>query len=117
MITTLSITIFLLGYIAISQEHLLKVSKTSVSLVIAVVLWLLAVFGRGEDIGLALTESAGEIFGLVIFLLSAMTLVEILTHYGLFDLVYARLLKLQLGDKAQFFIITFLTFVSSSFLD
>jgi len=117
MITILSVTIFLLGYIAISQEHILKISKTSISLILAIVLWLLVVFGRLENVGLALAESAGEIFSLVIFLLSAMTLVEILTHYGLFDFIYTKLLKLKLGDKAQFFIITFLAFVFSAFLD
>jgi len=117
MITILSVAIFLLGYIAISQEHLLKVSKTSISLILAVILWLLVVFGKLDNIGLALAESAGEIFSLVIFLLSAMTLVEILTHYGLFDFIYTKLLKLKLGDKAQFFIITFLAFMFSAFLD
>ena len=117
MITILSVAIFLLGYIAISQEHLLKVSKTSITLILAVILWLLVVFGKLDNIGLALAESAGEIFSLVIFLLSAMTLVEILTHYGLFDFIYTKLLKLKLGDKAQFFIITFLAFMFSAFLD
>ena len=117
MITILSVTIFLLGYIAISQEHILKVSKTSISLLIAVVLWLLVVLGKTGPVGHALAESAGEIFSLVIFLLSAMTLVEILTHYGLFDYLYAKLLKLKLDDKAQFFIITFLAFIFSAFLD
>ncbi|EKD85684.1 MAG: hypothetical protein ACD_37C00657G0004, partial [uncultured bacterium] len=117
MITILSVAVFLLGYVAISQEHFLKVSKTSISLLLAVILWSLVVAGRVNNIGLALTESAGEIFSLVIFLLSAMTLVEILTHYGLFDYLYAKLLKLKLDDKAQFFIITFLTFIFSALLD
>jgi len=117
MITILSIAIFLLGYIAISQEHILKVSKTSISLLLAVVLWLLVVLGQHGQVALALVESAGEIFSLIIFLLSAMTLVEILTHYGLFDYIYIKLLKLKLGDKSQFFIIALLAFVSSAFLD
>lgn len=117
MIIILSVTIFLLGYIAISQEQLLKINKTSISLVIAVVLWLLVAISGINNVGLALTESAGEIFELVIFLLSAMTLVEILTHYGLFDFIYAKLLKLKLGDKAQFFIISLLAFIFSAFLN
>lgn len=117
MIIILSATIFLLGYIAISQEHFLKVSKTSISLVLAVILWSLLVFGQSGDVGPALLESAGEIFELVIFLLSAMTLVEILTHYGLFDYIYTKLLKFKLGDKAQFFALTLLVFISSSFID
>lgn len=117
MIKILSVAIFLVGYFAISQEHFLKISKTSISLIIAVIMWLLvAIYGFG-DIGPALSESAGEIFGLVIFLLSAMTLVEILTHYGLFDYIYTKLVGLHLEDKAQFFIVTFLAFIFSSFLD
>lgn len=117
MIPFLSVTIFLLGYVAISQEHVIKVSKTSISLILAVLLWLLVAVGGTTGIGPALSESGGEIFGLVIFLLSAMTLVEILTHYGLFNFVYQKLAELNLDDKAQFIIITFLAFVFSAFLD
>ena len=117
MVKIFSIIIFLSGYLAISQEHLLKVSKTSISLILAVVLWLLVIMSGNNNVGPALSEAGSEIFSLVIFLLSAMTLVEILTHYGLFDYIYHRLIRLHLEDKAQFFIIILLTFVFSSLLD
>lgn len=117
MIQIFSVLLFLLGYVAISQEHITKVSKTSISLVLAVILWLLVAVSGLSGIGHALAESGGEIFGLVIFLLSAMTLVEILTHYSLFNFVYKKLAELNLDDKAQFIIITFLAFVFSAFLD
>jgi len=117
MIKILSIIIFLTGYVTISQEHVLKISKTSISLIIGVFLWLLAIISGNNEIGLALSEAGSEIFGLVIFLLSAMTLVEILTHYGLFDYIYAQLVKLHFEDKAQFFIIALLTFIFSAILD
>jgi len=113
----LSLIIFLFGYVAISQEHSLKISKTAVSLLLGVILWAIAIVGGAHGVEVALTESSAEIFELVIFLLSAMTLVEILTHYGLFDLVYVKLLKLRLQDKSQFVILTMLTFISSAFLD
>lgn len=117
IIPVLSIVLFLLGYVAISQEHVIKVSKTSISLVLAVILWLLVAISGSNSIDHALSESGGEIFGLVIFLLSAMTLVEILTHYGLFNFVYQKLSELHLDDRVQFVIITLLTFVFSAFLD
>jgi Na+/H+ antiporter NhaD/arsenite permease-like protein len=117
MIEVISIIIFLLGYIAISQEHFLKVSKTSISLIVAVVLWLLVAASGANNTGTALAKSAEEIFELVIFLLSAMTLVEILTHYGLFDYIYTKLIDLHLRDRAQFFIITLLAFIFSAFLN
>src|SRR3989338_2040488 len=116
MIQILAIIIFLSGYIVISQEHFLLISKTSVSLIIGVVLWLLVLIS-GNDVGAALSESGSEIFELIIFLLSAMTLVEILTHFGLFDIIYNKLISYKLKDKCQFFIISFLTFIFSAILD
>ena len=95
----------------------MKISKTSVSLIIGVALWYLVIVSGNNNVGLSLSEAASEIFGLVIFLLSAMTLVEILTHYGLFDYIYTYLVKLHFEDKAQFFIIALLTFIFSAFLD
>ena len=117
MIKIISLIIFLTGYIAISQEHILNISKTAISLLLGVSLWMLVIVGGQNGVDHALVESGAEIFGLVIFLLSAMTLVEILTHYGLFDVIYTKLVRMHLKDKAQFIILTFLTFVFSSFLD
>lgn len=117
MIEIISFIVFLIGYVAISLEQYTKVSKTSVSLLVGVSIWILAFMSNQSHIAISLGESAQEIFGLVIFLLSAMTLVEILTHYGLFDVLYEKLISLHIGDKAQFWIITLLTFFFSSFLD
>jgi len=117
MITIISIIVFLIGYILISMEHYIKISKTAVSLLVGVVLWLLIAFSESGHFSIALGESAQEIFELIIFILSAMTLVEILTHYGLFDVVYQKLIKLHIKDRVQFFSITCLSFVFSAFLD
>jgi Na+/H+ antiporter NhaD/arsenite permease-like protein len=117
MITTVSVAIFVLGYLAITQESLLRINKTAIGLVLAVILWFLVVLSGTENVGLALSESAGSIFELIIFLLSAMTLVEILTHYGLFDYIYAGLYRLHLDDKLQFFVIAGLAFIFSAFLN
>ena len=116
MIKIFSIIIFLSGYFIISQEHTLLINKTSVSLIIGVFMWLL-IFFSGDNPGMVLPEYGSEIFELIIFLLSAMTLVEILTHFGLFDFIYTKLVSFNLKDKTQFFIITFLTFIFSTFLN
>src|SRR3989338_145691 len=116
MIKIFAIAIFLFGYLVISHEHFLLISKTSVSLIIAVILWLVVLIS-GNNVGLAISESGGEIFELIIFLLSAMTLVEILTHFGLFDLIYSKLVSLNLKDRTQLFVITTLTFLFSTLLN
>lgn len=117
MLTLISLVVFFVGYLVISQEHILKISKTAISLLLGAILWLLVALNGQNNINHALAESASEIFGLVIFLLSAMTLVEILTHYGLFDVIYTKLTRMKLKDKSQFIILTFLAFIFSSFLD
>src|SRR3990167_8132056 len=116
MINIISVIVFLLGYIAISQEHVLKLSKTSLSLILAVILWLMVLFSGQPQVDVSIRETGGEIFRLVIFLLSAMTLVEILTHYGLFDFIYKKIIDRNFRDRAQFYIICLLTFFFSSIL-
>ena len=117
MINIISVIVFLLGYIAISQEHVLKLSKTSLSLILAVILWLMVLFSGQPQVDVSIRETGGEIFRLVIFLLSAMTLVEILTHYGLFDFIYKKIIDRNFRDRAQFYIICLLTFFFSAILD
>lgn len=117
MIKVFSLIIFLSGYLAISQEHILQVSKTSISLIIAVLLWFLVVVSFPGNLTEVFQHTGGEVFNLIIYLLSAMTLVEILTHYGLFDMIYLWLNGLKFKDKAQFFIINLLAFIFSIFIN
>lgn len=84
--------LFGVGYLAISMEHRLFVNKAAISLVLAVALWIVVgLTSGGEAISHYLTEAGADIFGIVIFLLTAMTLIEILIHYHLFDIVEAWL--------------------------
>src|SRR3972149_1909315 len=99
MTKIVSLIIFLIGYIAISQEHILKISKTAISLLLGVSLWILVIVGGQNGVDHALVESGAEIFGLVIFLLSAMTLVEILTHYGFFFFFFINLFSPRVQNK------------------
>lgn len=117
MIEIICVIIFFIGYITISLEQYTKISKTSISLLLGVILWILAFISNQQYIAQSLSESAQDIFNLVIFLLSAMTLVEILTHYGLFDFLYEKLIKLHVSDKIQFWLLTILAFLSSTVLN
>lgn len=61
MIKIASVIIILFGYIAISQEHLLRINKTAISLLLGVMLWVLATFAKANHVALALSETASEI--------------------------------------------------------
>lgn len=111
--------LFILGYLLIALEHKLSVNKSAISLTLGVTLWLVVAFsGISHDaLKHALEGTSAEIFDLFAFLLAAMTLVEILIHYQLFDFIRYHLLRLGLKDRMQFVVIGILTFFLSAVLD
>ena len=111
--------VFVLGYIYIATEHKTHINKSGVAIVVGGILWLIvALFSHNKsEISLALTENGGEIFSIVVFLLSAMTIVEILVHYQLFDWIREKIMKKKISPNGLFWILGILTFVMSAFLD
>ncbi|HYC83123.1 MAG TPA: sodium:proton antiporter NhaD, partial [Candidatus Paceibacterota bacterium] len=117
MFPFLASAVFLLGYLLITLEAKVKVSKSAFALAIGGILWvILALYDKAlahEEI----VHVSYEIFSIVAFLLAAMSLVEILVHYRLFDVIRAKLLAYRLSNKAQFVVISALAFVLSALID
>jgi Na+/H+ antiporter NhaD/arsenite permease-like protein len=79
---------------------------------------LVAIVGHDKaEISLAITENGGEIFGIIVFLLSAMTIVEILVHFQFFDWIREQIVKRKISQVKLFWLLGALTFVMSAFLD
>jgi len=112
-------TIFVVGYILITLEHYWKINKSITATALAAVLWGLIALTNPDTHAIeeALHIISAETFSLVVFLLAAMTLVEILVHYRFFDLLRAKLFSLGLKDGAQLILIGTLTFFLSAILD
>lgn len=111
--------VFIFGYILITLEHHWKVNKSVTATALAAVLWAGISFA-GYDHHLveeAIHMLSGETFALVVFLLSAMTLVEILVHYRFFDFLRVKLFSLGLNDRAQLVLISVLAFFLSAIID
>lgn len=118
LFSLLAIGAFILGYAAITLEHKLSTNKSAVALSLGAVLWIIAAFAVDHhDLSHLLHEAAAEIFQIVAFLLAAMALVEILTHYRFFDIIRTKLAQLHLKDRKQFMIMGVLTFFLSAVLD
>lgn len=115
----IAVCIFVLGYLFITLEHTLHTHKSAVSLALASILWLVASFSGipHDELHHQLAEAGTEVFSILIFLLAAMTLVEILVHYNFFDIIRIRLSKWGLKDRQQFIVIGTLTFFLSAVLD
>lgn len=109
--------IFLLTYLVIIFEHKLKLNKSAIALFGGALLWIIVAITKQPHFETELAHTGNEIFSIVVFLLAAMSLVEILVHYKFFDLIRAKLYQLKLDDKAQFLIITAIIFLLSAVID
>ena len=72
------ISVFVLGYIFITLEHVISVDKASTALVTGVICWAFIALGVGlPDLKGVLLEHVGHISEILFFLLGAMTIVEL----------------------------------------
>jgi Na+/H+ antiporter NhaD/arsenite permease-like protein len=115
----LALIIFVLGYALITMEHFVSAHKSSVAMVLAVLLWLTAAQSgiSGAILEHGIHTAGSDIFEIVVFLLAAMSLVEVLVHYKFFDIIRNKLAKYNLKDNAQFIILAYITFFLSAVLD
>lgn len=111
--------IFVAGYIFIATEHKSHINKSGIALVLGGLLWFIAALVEHDtaELSYALAENGGEIFSIVIFLLSAMTVVELLAHYRFFDWIQEKIVQKKISQSKLFWILGILTFVMSAFLD
>lgn len=116
MITTISI-IFILGYIAIALEHPLKINKAATALITGVLCWtVFALLAPDKHTpSHLLTESLGEVSGILFFLLGAMTIVELIDAHDGFEII--TLLIKTTNKKKLVWIIGFIAFFLSAVLD
>ena len=114
----LLLTIFIGAFLAIALEHITKVNKSWVAVFAGSLMWGIVVFGKGQDnIHTAIIHTTGEIFELVIFLMGAMTIVEMLGHYRFFTWLEIKLQSYNISNTQLFWIIGLVTFISSAVLD
>jgi Na+/H+ antiporter NhaD/arsenite permease-like protein len=109
--------IFLAGYALITLEHRYHLHKAITAAALGAVLWMIIALRDGADVQETVDRAGSEIFALVFFLLAAMTLVEILVHYRLFDWIRARLLALGLNDYRQLWVMGGVAFLLSAVID
>ncbi len=111
--------IFIIGYVLITLEHQWKINKSLTATALAAILWAgIALSGANHHaVEIAIEHLSAETFSLVVFLLAAMTLVEVLVHYRFFDLLRSKLFALGLRDSAQLVLIVSISFVLSGIID
>ena len=115
--TTIIISIFVLGYIAIATEHTIKINKAASALLTGVLVWTVYImFSHDKHIVTEeLVEHLGELSGILFFLMGAMTIVELVDAHNGFEIITS---KIKQTDKRKLlWIIGFITFFLSAVLD
>ncbi|MEF9931046.1 MAG: sodium:proton antiporter NhaD [Bacteroidales bacterium] len=109
------IIVFLVGYLAIALEHVLKVNKAAIALMMAVVVWTIYAFIAPGEIESQISGQLGEVSSIIVFLLGAMTIVELVDLHGGFALV-SHFIKAR-RKKYLLWLISAITFIMSAALD
>lgn len=115
---------FVLGYIIIVLEHPLKLDKTVPALLMGAILWALIALGHLEvedhhantmELGDALLHHIGKIAEILVFLIGAMTIVELIDLHKGFAVITNRIQTKS--KKKMLFMICILSFILSATLD
>lgn len=109
------IIVFLIGYLAIALERVLKVNKAAIALMMAVVIWIIYASIAPAEIEHQVASQMGEVSEIIAFLLGAMTIVELVDLHGGFALVPHFIKTKQ--KKHLLWIIVAITFIMSAALD
>ena len=117
MAGSLLILVFVIGYAAIALEHITRINKSAVALITGVICWAVYIISEPgiSHVNKELTRHLGEMSGILFFLLSAMTIVELIDSHDGFSIITDRLTVKR--KRLLVLIISFVTFFMSAVLD
>ena len=91
MIATL-IAIFCAGYLLIALEHKIGINKSAVALLMCGALWaIFSLAGHDPQIGAQLTAQLGSTCEILVYLIGAMTIVDLIDTHGGFNVITSRI--------------------------
>lgn len=109
--------VFILGYVTIAMEHVIRLNKAASALITGVLCWTIYVVQAPDKhiVNEQLTGHLGDIAGILFFLLGAMTIVELIDAHDGFEVITHRI---KTTKKARLlWLIALLSFVLSAVLD
>ncbi len=115
MITAM-IVVFVIGYLLIALEHPLHINKATFALLTCGIMWsLYALFGHNPEIHEGIVTQLGDTCEIVVFLIGAMTIVEIIDRYGGFSFITEHIHAKS--KRHLLWILCTLSFIMSAVLD
>ncbi|NLD94703.1 MAG: sodium:proton antiporter [Fibrobacter sp.] len=116
---TFMIVLFVVGYLAIALEHVIKINKAVSAILAGVLCWTVYVLMSPKEgvhhISEQLVEHLGANAGILFFLLGAMTIVELINAHNGFDVI-TKVINLT-SKRKLLWIMSIITFFLSAALD
>ena len=110
------IVIFVVGYLFIAGEHILSVNKASIAIIMCGLLWAVyAVCSHDPLITEDMVEALGDTCEIVVFLIGAMTIVELIDRYGGFRFIVDNIKASN--KRTLMWMLSFIAFFLSAILD
>lgn len=108
--------VFIIGYIAITLEHPLKMNKAATALLTGALCWTIYCIGdTSHSAAESLTHHLSDIAGILFFLLGAMTIVELIDAHEGFEIITTRITTLS--RRKLLIIVAIVSFLLSAVLD
>lgn len=115
MILTM-IILFALGYMCIALEHRIKIDKSATALAMFTVIWSVYALASGDaDTGSKLLEHLGSTCETLVFLIGAMTIVDLIDRNGGFSIITDHITSRN--KITLLWTLAFITFFMSAVLD
>ena len=110
------IALFVAGYVLIAIEHKIKINKAAVALLMCGVIWsLFSLAGHAADIASQLVEHLGDTCEILVYLIGAMTIVDLIDMHGGFSVI-TRLITTHDRRKLMW-LLAIIAFFMSAVLD
>ena len=115
MITTM-ILLFTVGYLFIALEHKTKINKSAIALLMAGAIWtIFSLLGHDPTIGHELVDHLGDTCEILVFLIGAMTIVELIDTHGGFNVITGYITTHN--KRKLMWLLALITFFMSAALD
>lgn len=115
MILTM-ILLFVVGYLFIALEHKIKINKSAIALLMCGAIWtVFSLFAHDAQIGNELIEHLGDTCEILVFLIGAMTIVDLIDTHGGFVAITDHITTRN--KRKLMWLLAIITFFMSAVLD
>lgn len=110
------ILIFVVGYLCIALEHKIRIDKSAIALLMAGSIWtVFSMTGNDPQIQHELVDQLGDTCEILVFLIGAMTIVDLIDSYGGFSVITDHITTRN--KRKLIWLLAIITFFMSAALD